>query len=198
MIFERDGAATAYDVTRAGNRGGRRRWWCCCTTSFATGGVRGAVAALRERHTTIAIDFRGHGESPVGLPYTVADLVADVVAVLDREAVDRATVVGLSLGATVALELALARPDAGRGTGVMGADAEPDGGIARLRNAAFCLLVRLFGMRGFVLGGVERTLFGAWFRSRRRGSRCSAPGSRRLTGGRRGWRWGPGRGGGRC
>src|SRR4051812_12054477 len=71
----------------------------------------GVVDALAPRYRTIAVDFRGHGEStPGSRPYAVADLVADVVAILDREGLARAHVVGLSLGATVALELALAHP----------------------------------------------------------------------------------------
>jgi 3-oxoadipate enol-lactonase len=127
----------------------------------------GVVPALLPRHRTIAVDFRGHGESPLGAdPYGVSDLVGDVVAILDREGIARAAVVGLSLGATVALELALAHPDRVQRLVLMGADADPDGGIASLRNALFCRLVRLLGMRSFVLSGVTSTLFGRWFRTK--------------------------------
>lgn len=124
-----------------------------------------AVAALRPRFRTIAIDFRGHGESPLGpRPYAVADLADDVVAVLDREKVARASVVGLSLGATVAMELTLSHPSRVERLILMGADAAPDGGFASFRNALFCRLVMLMGMRWFLLAGVTKTLFGAWFR----------------------------------
>lgn len=124
-----------------------------------------AVAALRPRFRTIAIDFRGHGGSPMGSrPYAVADLADDVVAVLDREKVARASVVGLSLGATVAMELALSHPSRVERLVLMGADAAPDGGLASFRNALFCRLVMLIGMRWFLLAGVTKTLFGAWFR----------------------------------
>lgn len=127
----------------------------------------GVVTALRPRHRTIALDFRGHGQSELGQrPYEVADLVEDVVAVMDREQVSRAVVVGLSLGATVALELALAHPDRVERLVLMGADADPDGGMASLRNGLFCRLVMLLGMRGFILSTVTKTLFGTWFRTR--------------------------------
>jgi 3-oxoadipate enol-lactonase len=125
----------------------------------------GVVDALAARRRTIAIDFRGHGESTLGSqPYDVADLVADVVAILDQEGVGQAAVVGLSLGATVALELALGHPDRVQRLVLMGADADPDGGIASLRNALFRRLVMLLGMRSFVLSGVASTLYGRWFR----------------------------------
>jgi pimeloyl-ACP methyl ester carboxylesterase len=125
----------------------------------------GAVAALRGRYRTIALDFRGHGESPAGArPYDVADLAGDVVAVLDHERVASATIVGLSIGATVALELALAHPERVERLVLMGADADGDRGMSWLRNRAFCRLVMLLGVRWFILGAVTSTLFGAWFR----------------------------------
>jgi 3-oxoadipate enol-lactonase len=127
----------------------------------------GVVASLGPRYRTIAVDFRGHGQSDLGQrPYEVADLVADVVAVMDRERVSRAVVVGLSLGATVALELALAHPGRIERLVLMGADADPDGGVASMRNGLFCRLVMLLGMRWFILSTVTQTLFGRWFRTR--------------------------------
>jgi pimeloyl-ACP methyl ester carboxylesterase len=124
-----------------------------------------ATAVLQTNFRTIAVDFRGHGESPVPRrSYRVADLVADVAAILDQEKIARATLVGISLGATVAMEFALAHPDRVEGLVLMGADAAPDGGQSSLRNALFCRLVRLMGMRSFVLDGVANVLFGATFR----------------------------------
>jgi 3-oxoadipate enol-lactonase len=57
-------------------------------------------------------DQRGHGASsaPPG-PYTIDQLGHDALAVLDAEEVDRADVVGLSLGGVVALWLAVHAPD---------------------------------------------------------------------------------------
>ena len=59
----------------------------------------------------IAPDARGVGQSdaPPG-PYTARQLAEDAVAVLDAANVERAHVVGLSLGGAVAQELALAHP----------------------------------------------------------------------------------------
>ncbi|MGH3620270.1 MAG: alpha/beta fold hydrolase [Sciscionella sp.] len=62
-------------------------------------------------HRVIRLDWRGHGGSgapPTG--YALADLVEDVHAVLDRLEVERAHLVGHSLGGTVAAEFALHHP----------------------------------------------------------------------------------------
>lgn len=70
------------------------------------------IAWLSHTHRVIGYDTRGHGASdtPPG-PYSFDDLVADAVAVLDHHGVERATVIGLSLGGMTAMGLALAHPE---------------------------------------------------------------------------------------
>lgn len=69
------------------------------------------VAALSADHEVLAVDLRGHGESPTGTgDYTVAGLAADVLALLDRLGRDRVHLVGLSLGGAVAQWIAAYRP----------------------------------------------------------------------------------------
>lgn len=69
------------------------------------------LAQFGASHRCIAPDARGVGKSdaPAG-PYSTAQLAADACAVLDACGVERAHVVGLSLGGAVAQELALAHP----------------------------------------------------------------------------------------
>jgi len=56
--------------------------------------------------------LRGHGMSPPPMPHqTIEEAALDVASVLDAEGVDQAVVLGNSLGATVALALALMRPE---------------------------------------------------------------------------------------
>jgi 3-oxoadipate enol-lactonase len=79
---------------------------------YARWGWEPVLPALAERYDVILFDNRGIGESdaPPG-PYTVAEMSADAVQVLDEAGVERAHVVGTSLGGMVAQELALTYPD---------------------------------------------------------------------------------------
>jgi pimeloyl-ACP methyl ester carboxylesterase len=68
-------------------------------------------AALGGRYRLIAVDLPGHGASALPLgPLTVDSMATDVAALLERLDEAPAHVVGLSLGACVALRLALGAP----------------------------------------------------------------------------------------
>jgi len=68
--------------------------------------------ALGGRADLVALDLRGRGASnSLPPPYGVAPHVADVVAVLNHLAVDRAVIAGHSLGAYVVARLAAEQPD---------------------------------------------------------------------------------------
>lgn len=70
------------------------------------------VPGLAERFRVLAFDNRGIGGSdvPPG-PYTASELAEDAVQVLDEAGVERAHVVGASLGGMVAQELSVAHPE---------------------------------------------------------------------------------------
>jgi len=67
------------------------------------------LPALAERRRTIRLDLRGYGETP--LPDDPFCWTADARELLRALDVDRADVVGVSVGAGVALDLALAHPE---------------------------------------------------------------------------------------
>ncbi len=70
------------------------------------------LTAFEERFLVIRYDTRGHGASPVPAgPYSIDDLTDDVVALLDGLGIERAHVVGLSLGGMTAMRLAARNPD---------------------------------------------------------------------------------------
>jgi pimeloyl-ACP methyl ester carboxylesterase len=76
--------------------------------------VMGSRVLERSGHRVIAYDARGHGRSdPAPDPgaYDYADLVGDLVAVLDDRGVGRAVLVGASMGAHTILGLALRQPE---------------------------------------------------------------------------------------
>lgn len=72
------------------------------------------IRALRTRFRVIAYDQRGHGLTdapPNATDYSAADLARDLVGVLDALKVERAAIVGFSLGGGPALALAASRPE---------------------------------------------------------------------------------------
>lgn len=70
------------------------------------------VARLGARFRILLYDKRGHGLSEVGdSPYRIADHVADLAALLDELAVERAVICGLSVGGLIAQGLYASRPD---------------------------------------------------------------------------------------
>jgi 3-oxoadipate enol-lactonase len=67
------------------------------------------VAAFRDRFQVVRYDLRGHGRSvPPEEPYTSHD---DLRGLLDELGIQRATLVGLSAGAEVAINFAIVHPD---------------------------------------------------------------------------------------
>ena len=79
---------------------------------YARWGWEPVLPGLAERFDVVLFDNRGIGESdaPPG-PYTAAEMADDAIQALDEAGVDRAHVVGTSLGGMVAQELALGYPD---------------------------------------------------------------------------------------
>jgi len=76
--------------------------------------VMGSRALERGGHRVVLYDARGHGASspaPDPAAYDYATLAADLLAVLDDRGIDRAVLVGASMGAHTALAFALAHPD---------------------------------------------------------------------------------------
>ena len=86
------------------------------------------VAQYAPAFRTIAIDLRGYGESdkPNGT-FTLRDMADDVVAVCRREHVARATFMGASVGASIALLIALENVDLVNALVLVGGGARPAG-----------------------------------------------------------------------
>ena len=78
---------------------------------YARWGWDPVVPGLAERFRVLTFDNRGIGESdkPAG-PYTAREMAADALQVLDEAGLERAHVVGSSLGGMIAQEVAAAAP----------------------------------------------------------------------------------------
>jgi len=73
---------------------------------------RAFLDPLKESFDCTVFDNRGMGLSgPARMPFTTADMAGDVVALLDALEIERAHVVGISMGGMIAQELALAHPE---------------------------------------------------------------------------------------
>src|SRR3954468_6946832 len=79
------------------------------------------AATLSQTHRVHAIDFPGFGGSskPALAPYTARWFADTVVGVLDQLGIERAHLVGNSMGGRVAIEVGLRRPDRVRGLGLL-------------------------------------------------------------------------------
>jgi 3-oxoadipate enol-lactonase / 4-carboxymuconolactone decarboxylase len=70
------------------------------------------MPALTADHRVVRFDHRGHGHSPAPPgPYAIADLGADVLALMDRLGVGRADYCGLSVGGMIGQWLAINFPE---------------------------------------------------------------------------------------
>jgi 3-oxoadipate enol-lactonase len=67
---------------------------------------------LGRRFHTLRYDIRGHGRSEVPpAPYSIADLGTDLIALLDRLGIERASLCGLSIGGMISMWVAAHHPE---------------------------------------------------------------------------------------
>jgi pimeloyl-ACP methyl ester carboxylesterase len=79
------------------------------------------VVGLSARHRVVALDFPGFGKSssPVGAAYDAAWFAEVVERTLDAAGIEKALLVGNSMGGRVSVELALRAPDRVAGLGLL-------------------------------------------------------------------------------
>jgi 3-oxoadipate enol-lactonase len=114
------------------------------------------AAALRDRYRVVRFDARGHGASPVPPgPYSLSDLGADLLALLDRLGVARASLCGISLGGATAAWVAAHAPQRVERLADLFSSArfDPTGGYAKRAD-----LVRAEGLEPIADAVLER-----WF-----------------------------------
>jgi pimeloyl-ACP methyl ester carboxylesterase len=115
--------------------------------------VMGSRALERSDHRVLLYDARGHGRSdPAPHPesYTYEDLAADLGAVLDDREIERAVLVGASMGAHTILRFALDHPDRAAGLVVVTPAFEPGAERDLERWDALAEGLRNGGVEGFI------------------------------------------------
>jgi 3-oxoadipate enol-lactonase len=116
-------------------------------------------AALEGKYRVLAYDARGHGKSGTGEgPWAFEDFVDDLLGVLDVSGIDRAVLVGLSMGGYVALRFA--EREAARVRALVLADtkSDADGDAAKLKRAGALRLLRAGGAKAFAESNVRSLL----------------------------------------
>jgi pimeloyl-ACP methyl ester carboxylesterase len=73
--------------------------------------LQGSRLLAREGFRLVSYDARAHGESDPGDGYEYSDLGEDLVSVLESREIERAVLVGHSMGAATAIRVALERPE---------------------------------------------------------------------------------------
>lgn len=98
------------------------------------------VPLLEDTFDLIIPDLRGFGESTtVDAPYTMEDYAADIAGLLDQLGIQKAAIVGHSMGGYVALAFARLYPERVSGLGLVSSQAPadpPDRREARYKSAA--------------------------------------------------------------
>ncbi|HEX8866632.1 MAG TPA: alpha/beta fold hydrolase, partial [Lentzea sp.] len=84
------------------------------------------VAAFGDSYRLIAIDERGHGETPATAPFDYWDVARDALAVLDHLDVQSAAVIGTSQGGFIAVRMALLAPERVSALAVLGTSGEAE------------------------------------------------------------------------
>jgi pimeloyl-ACP methyl ester carboxylesterase len=125
--------------------------WCAM---FAANGL--FVIRFDNRDVGLSTSFADAPVGDQGQAYLVSDMAADVIAVLDAEGIERAHVMGLSMGGMIVQTLAIEHPDRLLSmTSVMSTTGEPEYGQSA--PAAFALLTRpaATDRESYVEGSIE-------------------------------------------
>ena len=88
----------------------------------------GQIGFFARFYRVIALDTRGHGESPRGsAPFTIRQFAEDLRAFMDEQNIDSAHILGFSDGGNIALSFALKYPQRVRKLILNGANLDPLG-----------------------------------------------------------------------
>jgi 3-oxoadipate enol-lactonase len=106
------------------------------------------VSALVERCRCVAADLRGFGESAIGEPFTIAQYADDLAGLLDHLQIEKAVVVGCSMGGYTALAMWRQHRDRVRGLVLADTKSGADNDEGRERRRGLIQVARSEGSIG--------------------------------------------------
>lgn len=86
------------------------------------------VGLLESNRRVLVLDLRGHGASALDGPFSAQDYADDVGALLSRQGIDKAHVVGTSFGCSAAITLAARQPEMVASVVALGGALHAEGG----------------------------------------------------------------------
>ncbi|OYY12112.1 MAG: hypothetical protein B7Y70_06225 [Rhizobiales bacterium 35-68-8] len=119
----------------------------------------GQMATFTRTHRVLRYDTRGHGRSSApGGPYSLATFVADLVRLMNHFGIEKADMVGLSMGGMTGLGLAITHPERLRSLACCAARADAIPPFIESWNTRIAAIRAAGGMQGVVDFTIER-----WF-----------------------------------
>jgi 3-oxoadipate enol-lactonase len=116
---------------------------------------------------TIALDLRGHGQSQLSRrPWTVADLARDLCCTLDALSLEKAVVIGHSLGGMAALHMALRFPERLKGLVLLSTSAEAETPERRAQLQTLGMALRMPGASRWLARKAAEVFFSPEFARR--------------------------------
>jgi pimeloyl-ACP methyl ester carboxylesterase len=154
--IERNGAHLYYEDLGSGPALLLSHSWFCDGRQWPQ-----VPALLEAGYRVLNLDQRGHGRSgPHRQPFTMWDLAEDLVAVLDDAGVDRATLVGLSIGGFASIRAALRHPERVAALVLANTSAGPAAATGRAKATLLAPVARTSRGWPVVMGPLIGTLFG--------------------------------------
>jgi pimeloyl-ACP methyl ester carboxylesterase len=106
---------------------------------------------LTTYYRVIAIDLRGHGHSAVSEePFTIDDMAEDVKLLMDKLEIERATIIGHSLGGYIALSFAERYDNLLEGIGLIHSTSYPDSEEGKIGRDKAKENIQQNGIEGFI------------------------------------------------
>ncbi len=120
----------------------------------------GVVPSLARTHRVVNVDFRGHRHSSGRVPFSLEDLADDWLAIMDAEKIDRAALVGLSMGGMVSMRLALRAPDRVAAMVILDSAAAPESLRKKIEYGVMAETFRRIGPLDPLIARALKILFG--------------------------------------